>query len=84
MTSKNNQFDAAAWAQRLQIARGHLHTMVNELAALCRLRGSGGDDDLRADWYRELVLATVHAQEAFQRVEATFEADRWHADNDVS
>jgi hypothetical protein len=78
MTSKNH-FDSGAWMERLQIASDQLRTMVDELATLCKLRGT----DLEADWCRELVLATVHVQEAFQHVEASFEADGWGSSQDL-
>jgi hypothetical protein len=70
MTLKK-RFDSAEWQERLQIASDQLRTMVDELAALCTLRGA----DLQAPWCQQLVLAAAHAQEAFQHVEAAFEAE---------
>jgi hypothetical protein len=69
MTSKN-KFDLALWDERLYIASDQLRMAIEEISALCSLRGV----DLEAMWCKQLVCAAAHGQEAFQHIEEYFEA----------
>lgn len=69
MTYKNKS-DLAEWYQRLYVASEELRVAVQEISALCSLRGL----DLEADWCKELISAAIYGHQSFQHLEAVFEA----------
>jgi hypothetical protein len=70
MTSKN-KLDLPEWYERLWVASEELRLAVEEISALCSLRGVDTD----ADWCQHLVCAVVHGHESFREVEAVFDVE---------
>jgi hypothetical protein len=70
MTSEKKP-DLAAWYERLWVASEELRLAVEEISALCSLRGL----EFEAQWCKHLVCAVVHGHESFRELEAVFESE---------